>query len=371
MPESNPSADARALKSGRNQGATRAPLPRYGLALFLCTGIVGAQVGAIGYIFNVFLDIDRAWGIGIGCGIVIAYTTFGGMRAVVVTDLLQFAILAIGMPLTLVFGISYVGGIDEVVRTVPVQHLEIPGSHYTWLSFCALVLVFFFGETLVPPYVQRLCIGRDARAAARGVLYAGAFSIPFFAVTGLIGLVALTMDPHLDSNLALPHVVETALPPFLKGLVIAAVVSIVMSSADSFLNSASIAFVNDLVRPLSPREPSDSVCLLLAKASTLLVGVVSVVFAVAIDSILDILIYAYTYWAPVVIVPLVATVLGVRAGQRAFLAAVIGGAGAAFVWNQLLGKPGQIEGLVVGVFANLLCFAVASVSAPSATRHAE
>lgn len=329
-------------------------------ALFLCAGIVGAQVGGIGYIFNVFFGLERLWGVLIGCGVVIAYTTFGGMRAVVISDLFQFAILAIGTPLTLVFGVIYVGGVDAVIQSVPSQHLEIPGADHTWLSLLALFLVFLLGETLVPPYVQRLCIGRDAAAAARGTLYAGLFSIPFFTVTGLIGLVALAMDPGLNSNLALPHVVTTVLPPVLQGLVIAAVISIVMSSADSFLNSASIAFVNDLVKPLSPVKPSDATCLALAKAAAFAIGMFSVIFALTYDSIIDILIHAYTYWAPVVIVPLVAAVLGYRSGPVAFVAGVAGGVLAAFAWNEALDKPLAIEGLVVGVLANLVCFAAVS-----------
>ena len=225
-------------------------------ALFLCAGIVGAQVGAMGIVFNVFYGIDRIWGIGLGCGIVILYTTFGGMRAVVVTDIFQFAILAIGMPLVLIFGIAYVGGVDALIAAIPADRIQLPGAHYQWLGLVALILVFMFGETLVPPYVQRLCIGKSAKSAARGTLYSGLFSIPFFAITGLIGLVALAIDPALDSNLAMPHVVVTVMPPVLKGLVIAAVISIVMSSADSFLNSASIAFINDVLQPLRAEAAS-------------------------------------------------------------------------------------------------------------------
>ncbi|MGY8796898.1 MAG: sodium:solute symporter family protein, partial [Woeseiales bacterium] len=221
-------------------------------ALFLCAGIVGAQVGAIGIVFNVFYGIDRVWGIGLGCGIVIFYTTFGGMRAVVATDMVQFTILAIGMPLVLFFGINYVGGVDAMIAAIPADRIELPGAHFEWLGLFALVLVFMFGETLVPPYVQRLLVGKSAKQAARGTLFSGLFSIPFFAITGLIGLVALAIDPTLDSNLAMPSVVVTVMPPVLKGLVIAAMISIVMSSADSFLNSASIAFVNDVVQPLRP-----------------------------------------------------------------------------------------------------------------------
>jgi SSS family solute:Na+ symporter len=327
-------------------------------ALFLCAGIVGAQVSAIGIVFEVFYGLERLWGILIGCSIVILYTTFGGMRAVVTTDLFQFGILAIGMPLVLFFGINYVGGIDALIAAVPSDQIEIPGAHYSWLGLLALVLVFMFGETLVPPYLQRLCIGKTAKTAARGTLYSGLFSIPFFAITGLIGLVALAIDPAIDSNLALPHVVVTVMPPVLQGLVIAAVISIVMSSADSFLNSASIAFVNDVYGPLRAEPLSQERALLLAKVATFVVGVLSVIFAVSIESVLDILIYAYTYWAPIVLVPLIATIYGYRKDVSGFVAGAMAGIFTALMWDNMLGQPGQIAGLVVGVFVNLAVFSL-------------
>lgn len=325
-------------------------------ALFLCTGIVGAQVGAIGVVFHVFYGIDPVWGIAIGCGIVVLYTTFGGMSAVVMTDVLQFVILAVGMPLVVVFGVAHLGGVDALVAAIPADRLDVPGAHYTWVGLGALFLVFVFGETLVPPYVQRLCIGKTTKEAARGTLYAGLFSIPFFAITGVIGLIALAIAPDLQSNLALPHVVQTVMPPVLKGLVIAAVISIVMSSADSFLNSASIAFINDLVMPLRASPLASKRALTLAKVVTFVVGALSMAFALAIESIIDILIYAYTYWAPIVLVPLIAAVYGIRKGAPAFIAAAAAGAIATTVWDSVLGQPAQIAGLVVGVCANLVVF---------------
>jgi solute:Na+ symporter, SSS family len=312
----------------------------------------------MGIVFNVFYGINRDWGIGLGCGIVILYTTFGGMRAVVATDIVQFVILAVGMPLVLIFGISYVGGIDALIAAIPADRIQIPGAHYQWLGLIALILVFMFGETLVPPYVQRLCIGKTAATAARGTLLSGLFSIPFFAITGLIGLVALAIDPTLDSNLAMPDVVVTVMPPVLKGLVIAAVISIVMSSADSFLNSASIAFINDILAPLRARPLPPRQSLRLAMIVTFAVGALSVFFALTIESILDILIYAYTYWAPVVLVPLVATVYGFRKGVAGFVAGALTGLFAALIWDDVLHQPGQIAGLVVGVFANFVVFSL-------------
>ncbi|MEM6461780.1 MAG: sodium:solute symporter family protein [Pseudomonadota bacterium] len=326
--------------------------------MILCAGIVGAQVGAMGYVFNVLLGIDQRVGVILGCGIVIAYTTFSGMKGVVVTDIFQFAILSIGIPLTLVFGVVHVGGIESLIAAVPPERLQVPGPEFTWLGILTLILVFALGETLVPPYVQRLCITREARSAARGTLAAGLFSIPFFAVSGGIGLVALAVDPTIDGNLALPHIAVTVLPPVVKGLVVAAVIAIVMSSADSFLNSASIAFVNDLVNPLRRAPLSAKAGLRLARLATLAIGLFSVVFALSIDGVLDILIYAYTYWAPVIVVPLVACVLGFERSVRVFVIAATAGLVSASVWNDVLDQPGGIEGIVVGFALNLAIFAL-------------
>jgi len=234
-------------------------------SVLLCAGIVGAQVGAMGLICKVFLGIKPIWGILIGCGIVIAYSTVGGMRAVVLTDIIQFCVLAVGLPAALVFGIVRQGGFSAMRAAMPAGHFSIPGEAMTTWAFLSLFLTFLLGETLVPPYVQRLFIGKDATHTARGTMISGIFSIPFFAVTGAIGLVALALDPKLDPNLAMPYVIRTVLPAGVRGIVIAGVISIVMSSADSFLNGAATGCINDLVKPLRRQPLSRGQELFLAK----------------------------------------------------------------------------------------------------------
>lgn len=322
----------------------------------LCAGIMGAQVSAMGYIFNIFLGLDRLTGILVGCGIVIAYSTIGGMRAVIWTDVIQFIVLAIGIPLTLYFGIQEAGGWARITEAVPAGHLQLSSEPVSLLALAALFITFMLGETLVPPYVQRLLIGRDTRAVSRGTIFSGVFSVPFFAVTGLIGLVALAINPELNPNLAMPFVIKESLNPVMEGIMIAAIISIIMSSADSFLNGAAISFSNDLFRPLcrEPMKPSSE--LLLARLVTLLTGVFSVVFALSIESVLDILIYAYNFWAPTIVVPLAAAILGFKTTSRRFVAGALAGIGTALLWNNAFHAPYDIDGLVIGCLANFLMF---------------
>ncbi len=324
--------------------------------VILSAGILGAQIGAIGYIFNLFLDVSRTIGILVGLGIVIIYATVGGMRAVVWTDIMQFGVLVVGIPLALYFGIENVGGWSEVVEKVPTEHLVISTDPMAVIALISLFLTFLLGETLVPPYVQRLLIGKENHHTRKGTLMSGLFSIPFFAATGLIGLVALAMNPSIDANLAMPYVIQEALPPVLQGIVIAAIISIIMSSADSFLNAAAIAFSNDIIKPIRKIPLTLKAELKMARIVTLAVGILAVVFALSIDSILDILIYSYNFWAPTILVPLAAAMLGAKLSKRRFIAGATAGIVTTIVWSNLLNTPLGIDGLVVGTLANYIAF---------------
>jgi solute:Na+ symporter, SSS family len=334
-------------------------------SLLLCAGIVGAQVGGMGYIFNVFLDVPRSWGVLIGFGIVIAYTVVGGMRAIVFTDVVQFVALALAMPVTLWLGLRRVGGWDALQHALPPAHFEIPGDGMGTVAFISLFLTFVLGETLVPPYMQRLYIGKTARHTARGSLLSGLFSIPFFACTGAIGLVALAMNPHLDANLALPYVIKEVLPLGVKGLVVAGIVSIVMSSADSFLNAAAIAFTNDIVKPLRKTPMTSRQELNLAKWATLATGLLAVVFALRVRSVLDILVYAYNFWSPIVLVPLLGVLLGARGNVWCFVAGALAGGLGTVAWNQTLGQSIAFDGMIVGVLCNMVAFGIVATYVPA------
>ena len=78
-------------------------------SVLICAGILGTQIGALGAISNVVLGLTVPAGIVIGCATLFFYSTVGGMPAVVKTDILQFVLLIIGIPMVLVLGVDQVG----------------------------------------------------------------------------------------------------------------------------------------------------------------------------------------------------------------------------------------------------------------------
>lgn len=320
----------------------------------VCAGIAGAQFAAFGYLLNVLVGIDTQYGILLGTIIVVIYAALGGMKSVVANDVIHFCLLIFALPLVLILGIKHAGGMTQVLQSVPMEHLTALGG-LPLLTVMGLFLNFFFGETLVPPYVQRLLIGRNFKETAKGTFWSGILSIPFFFLVGLIGLTALTMNPTLDPNLALPYVINTVLPIGIKGLAIAGMMAVVMSSADAFLNAAAIAITNDVFKPIKKSHFSPKMELRWSRIVTVIVGGLGALFALSTQSALDILLTAYNFWTPFILVPLVAGIFGMRASARAFWVGCVAGISATCWWLVQMGES-VFNGALVGIVVNLIVF---------------
>lgn len=324
-------------------------------SFLVCAGVVGAQVETMGVVFEVLLGMPPFWGSVLGCGIVLIYSTFGGMQSVIVADVLQFALLAVGMPLLFVIGWQKAGGWDGLIAALPPSHLE-PFTHTTPLQFCSLFLCMALGEALVPPYTQRLLIGKTPKATARGTVLSGLFSIPFFIVTGLIGLIANALQVSDKAATAMPSLIKAVLPVGVRGVVMAAMVSIMLSAADSFLNSASISLVCDTWMPRHPTADGKAQLRRLRWVN-LLTGVAAIAVSVAVPDVFSILMLAYSCWSPLILVPLVAAFLGVNANGRVFRNALLCGLLGMIGWK-MAGNPLSIDGSIVGVVCNLVVFSL-------------
>lgn len=331
------------------------------LGCVLCTGVLAAQVGAMGAVFSTYTSLTFAQGILLGCGIVIIYTTVGGMHSVVLTDVVQFLILILMIPLSLWLGIQELGGLDVLLAKVPMEHTQIFNDQLTPALFVGLFLSFLVGESLSPPYVQRLLAGRSARVTTKGMFYSGIISIPFFFVTGAIGLLALAISPDMNPNEAMPYVLKVMLPIGIRGLAIAAVISIVMSSADSFLNSAVICLIRDVAEPIFGTKLTDNPGkeLSIARFLSLTIGIISVIIAMNIPNVMDILLFSYQFYAPVIIIPLIMTLLGKSFSWATFvLSAVCGSLAVVFV---LIGggeHAASVHSVVIGTFVGASMFTI-------------
>ncbi|WP_298717510.1 sodium:solute symporter [uncultured Oceanisphaera sp.] len=329
-------------------------------SLIFCIGILGAQALAVGTVFNAIIGIDITTGILIGMGVVLLYSTIGGMWAVIQTDVVQFLMLAIFMPITLLIGINEVGGAEQLIARLPDSHFSIMGDYGPGM-FLSLFIAFLLGETLVPPYTQRALAAPDSRNAKIGYTISGVFGFLFYFVSSTIGLIALILYPDISPDLAMPELIRTALPLGITGLVLASLLAVVMSTADSYLNSASVIFVKDIYQGFINPDVDEKNKLWIERLVNLLIGIGAVVFALYATSIIDALLISYSLWAPTILIPFVLGVLLDLKCSKSAIGAIIAGALVTIVWKwgpwDLSGMTG-LSALVAGVSANLLTFTV-------------
>jgi solute:Na+ symporter, SSS family len=229
--------------------------------LFMVANL-GILLWAAGKTINVLVGWPIPVAIIITAGVVGIYTFSGGLTAVVYTDVLQYFILVMGSIVLLVVGLVKVGGIDGLVNKITLlspnnQHyfnLILPADTKTPFSWSAVLLGL--GFVLGPAYwagnqaiVQR-CLGTCSQHEAKKATIFGAFLKIFFpfliAVPGIIGF---ALFPELKSSDDIyPTMLHTMLPKGLSGLVFAGFLAAMMSTVDSYLNSAVTLWTMDVYK---------------------------------------------------------------------------------------------------------------------------
>jgi SSS family solute:Na+ symporter len=328
-------------------------------SVLVCSGILGAQVAACGNILYTFLGIPNIIGSLVTAAIVLFYATIGGLVSVIAADILHFSILIIMLPIVMIFGFREVGGIDVLINNLPEHHFEIFGD-IGFTTFLIIFLSFFFGETLIPPYVQRLLIGKTQKDTYRGTLYSALLSLPFFFIIGMIGLIALHLNNTISPSLALPFTIKEVMPVGLKGLAVVAMLAVIMSSADSFLNATSIALKQDILEPIGFNFGNSSSSKLFAsKMITFFIGALALIFSLSSKSAIDILLYSYEFWTPFILVPLIAVIFGVRSQPSVFTNSAICGILSLLFWNFFEPISSEIDSALEGVLFGILINAIA------------
>src|SRR6266550_4288548 len=187
------------------------------------------------------------------------YTIFGGLRAVVYTEVLQAIVLILGSITLMAIGLSRVGGISGLEAKVPAGFFSMwkPTNHpdfpWTGIVFGAPILGIWYWCT-DQHIVQRVLAAKNIKEARTGTIFAGYLKILPVFIFVLPGIVALALFPELRSNAdsAYPTLVTRLLPDGIKGLVLAGMLAALMSSLASAFNACSTLLTWDVYRKMRP-----------------------------------------------------------------------------------------------------------------------
>ena len=248
--------------------------------LFIMVFLKGVCLYAVAIILQVVTGISLYVWVGLLGMIVILYTTFGGLWAVVVTDVLQFIILLSAGLILLPLSLDKVGGVASFVNTIKNQHLpdffSLSDHKYT-ISFLLGFLfynVFYLGGQW--SFIQRYTSVASPREAKKvGVLF-GFFYVISPVIWMLPPMIYRAINPNLagiESEQAYMLMAKTALPSGMLGLIIISLSFATNSSVQGFLNISAGVITNDLFKTVYPFSSEKSL-IFVAKLATFLMGLV-------------------------------------------------------------------------------------------------
>ena len=323
-------------------------------------GIVAGQIIAAGKILSVVGIGDPLLWMVIFTVVFVAYTILGGQYAIIRTDTLQAAIIFVGIFGGLALLLSHLGGWSGFKSSLSLEQLAFPiSSQFGGIELVRLLLLVGLTYVVGPDMYSRLFCAKDGKTARASVFWVALFIIPLaFGIT-LIGMGASVLFPQISPELAFPTVIKEILPPFMGGIVLAALLCAVMSSADTCLLSASTILMVDIVgrfkSSLSQRE-----IVSLSRWGIVVLGVCSLLLALILKGVISALLFAYTVYTCGVILPVIAGFYKsrLRVTSLGALAALIGGGSIG-----LISKLVDIKHLDLGalLISGLLLFVVSFI----------
>ncbi|AIK90619.1 solute:sodium symporter family transporter [Glaesserella parasuis] len=218
------------------------------------------------------------------------YAIFGGLKAVAVSDTWNAVILVIGALLVPIFALAYLGNgsISEglhIISTTHVEKFNAIGSAtdaVPWPAiFTGILIVNFFYWTTNQAIVQRALGARDLKAGQKGILIAALFLLLLPLILNLPGLLSYHIlgEGLKPIDASYPSLVNKVLPTWLQGFFVAALFGAILSTFNSFLNSAATIYCNDLLPAITKVKRSDEELIAYAKKIGTVMAIITMIVA--------------------------------------------------------------------------------------------
>ncbi|GAA5015100.1 sodium:solute symporter [Kitasatospora paranensis] len=350
---------------------------RYGDAASVISGVVMwvytlmlAVTSTIAYatVFDVLFDVPRWAAVVIGGAIVVGYSALGGMWSITLTDMVQFVVKSIGvLVLLLPIAVVKAGGFGAMADKLPDGYFSfgsIGGE-----SILTFVLIYTFGMLIGQDIWQRVFTARTDKVASWGGTVAGVYCLVYALAGAVIGMATKALYPQLPgADSAFATIVKSALPTGVRGLVLAAALSAMMSTASGALIASATVANNDIWARVRGRlgrggavadgghdEVGSN------RLAIIVLGAVSIGLACLLDDVLSALTVAYNLLVGGLLVPILGGLLWRRGNVQGALAAMIAG-GATVIGLMITKGTLANEPIYYGLGVSLVAYLAVSLA---------
>lgn len=298
------------------------------------SGIIAVQFKMFGNIFSYFFDVSSSFIIIISGLVVVIYSSFGGIRAVTFTDVLQFLTFGCGVPLigVIIWNQFYFNNHTFV------QIFSEPQFDFSLLFdldnprfWSMLSLLFYFAVPgMGPALFQRFSMGKDIQQAKKAFFISSILIIVAKFVLAWIPIMLFAINPHLKSGELLGYIIDNYTYTGFKGIMIISVIAMAMSTADSYINSSAVLFAHDICVPLKIANKRQ---LIVSRVFAMFLGISAISLALSTQDLLSMILIANSFYMPIVTAPLVLTILGFRTTSKSILIGMFSGFVITVIWK--------------------------------------
>ena len=337
------------------------------IILIFFTIYASAGLVAAGKLFNSIFEINYQTAVIIGGLVVISYTFLGGFLAVCWTDLIQGLLMVIAIVVVPVIAYYSVGGSQAIAKAMDIKDISSSligrGDEFSILAIISTMAwgLGYFGQPhILVRFMSIKSVSRLPRSAAIAIVWS------FLSLSGAVavGLIGIAMFDNLaggDEEKVFINMIQNLFNPWIGGILLAAILSAIMSTIDSQLLVSSSALTEDFYQKTIKKEASEKEVVLTGRICVIIISIIALVLALNPENtVLDVVAYAWggvgAAFGPLVLFALFSR----KTSWQSALAGLVVGTVVLVVWKQV-GLGEKMYEIVPGFVANCLTIFIFNV----------
>jgi Na+/proline symporter len=302
---------------------------RLAAVLLIPTSVLwaAAQVRAFGQVLASASELNVTAAIVLAAAIAIVYTTFGGLLADAITDLIQGGALVVGLVVLLVAVVIELGGPSGAIEAIDSSRVHLAATaDVPWLATVEAWTIPILGSVVAQELVARISAARSPEVARRSSIAAGGIYLAVGLIPVYLGLVAPgILGPLEHGEQALPMLAQRHLSTLLYVVFAGALVSAILSTVDSTLLVASSLLSHNVIQPLRPAM-NERAKVRTARAGVIAFGILACGLALGAEGVYALVEQASAFGSAGVIVTVVFGLFTRVGGRASAYAALLAGA---------------------------------------------
>ncbi|MER2495719.1 sodium/proline symporter PutP [Vibrio neptunius] len=324
-----------------------------------------------GKLFETVFGLDYTTAVIIGTVCVVSYTLFGGFLAVSWTDLVQGLLMAAALMIVPIAAME--GGVGQLsadLTNINPQLLTLwndtKGEPLSAIAIISLVAwgLGYFGQPHILARFKAARSNKDLTTARRIAVVWTALSMVGAMLVGLVGLIYVTNSGVSidDGEKIFMLLVNSIFHPVVAGVLLAAILAAIMSTADSQLLVSSSALAEDFYKQLVKKDATSEEIVMVGRIAVVVISIVALILAMTPDSsVLGLVSYAWAGFGAAFGPALILSLYWSRMNRNGALAGIVIGGVTIVVWKQLTGGWFDVYEIVPGIIFSTIAIVVVSL----------